>query len=68
MLTDEVHFKTLGLCFYLPCLDEVTVVDMRTLSFAVPPQEVLPPHAIHAEYTLIEPVRAGRNARRVYSH
>ena len=30
----------LGLCFYMPCLDEVTVVDMRTLSFAVPPQEV----------------------------
>lgn len=30
-----------GLCFYLPCLDEVTVVDMRTLSFAVPPQEIL---------------------------
>ena len=30
-----------GLCFYLPCLDEIKVVDMRTLSFEVPPQEVL---------------------------
>ena len=30
-----------GLCFYVPCLDEMTVVDMRTLSFVVPPQEAL---------------------------
>ena len=42
---------TIGLCFYLPCLDEVTVVDMRTLSFAVPPQEVHPPHAISSNLT-----------------
>ena len=30
-----------GLCFHLPCLDQIRVVDMRTLSFAVPPQEAL---------------------------
>ncbi|XP_072015288.1 band 7 protein AGAP004871-like [Amphiura filiformis] len=30
-----------GLFFYLPCLDEIKVVDLRTISFDVPPQEVL---------------------------
>ncbi|XP_077527987.1 band 7 protein AGAP004871-like [Haemaphysalis longicornis] len=30
-----------GLFFILPCLDEFRVVDMRTLTFDVPPQEVL---------------------------
>ena len=29
-----------GLFFYLPCLDEIKVVDLRTISFDVPPQEV----------------------------
>ena len=30
----------LGMCFHIPCMDEVYVVDMRTISFDVPPQEV----------------------------
>ncbi|XP_072031159.1 band 7 protein AGAP004871-like [Amphiura filiformis] len=30
-----------GLFFILPCLDEIKVVDQRTISFDVPPQEVL---------------------------
>ncbi|XP_038067507.1 stomatin-like [Patiria miniata] len=30
-----------GLFFILPCIDEIRVVDLRTLSFDVPPQEVL---------------------------
>ena len=30
-----------GLFFFLPCVDEVQVVDMRTVSFDVPPQEIL---------------------------
>ena len=29
-----------GLFTYLPCVDEIHVVDMRTISFDVPPQEV----------------------------
>ena len=29
-----------GLFFFLPCVDEIHVVDMRTVSFDVPPQEV----------------------------
>merc|ERR1719166_337142 len=30
-----------GLFFIIPCIDECRVVDMRTVSFDVPPQEVL---------------------------
>jgi len=30
-----------GLFFILPCIDEFKVVDLRTLSFDVPPQEIL---------------------------
>lgn len=30
-----------GLFFILPCLDEIRVVDQRTVSFDVPPQEIL---------------------------
>ena len=29
-----------GLFFILPCLDSVNVVDLRTVTFDVPPQEV----------------------------
>ncbi|XP_038067506.1 stomatin-like [Patiria miniata] len=30
-----------GLFFVIPCIDEIQVIDLRTLSFDVPPQEVL---------------------------
>ena len=30
-----------GLFFILPCIDKITVVDMRTRTFDVPPQEIL---------------------------
>lgn len=30
-----------GLFFILPCLDDIRVVDQRTISFDVPPQEIL---------------------------
>ena len=30
-----------GMCFILPCIDTVHLVDIRTVSFDVPPQEVL---------------------------
>ncbi|XP_033630592.1 stomatin-4-like [Asterias rubens] len=30
-----------GLFFIIPCIDDVQVVDLRTLSFDVPPQEIL---------------------------
>jgi erythrocyte band 7 integral membrane protein len=30
-----------GMCFILPCIDTLHVIDMRTVSFDVPPQEVL---------------------------
>ena len=29
-----------GLFFIIPCIDEFRVIDLRTLSFDVPPQEV----------------------------
>lgn len=30
-----------GVCFVLPCIDTIHLVDIRTVSFDVPPQEVL---------------------------
>jgi len=30
-----------GLFFILPCIDDITRVDMRTVSFDIPPQEIL---------------------------
>ncbi len=30
-----------GLFFVLPCVDSISVVDLRTVSFNVPPQEIL---------------------------
>lgn len=30
-----------GMCFILPCIDTIHLVDIRTVSFDVPPQEVL---------------------------
>lgn len=30
-----------GMCFILPCIDTLHLIDMRTVSFDVPPQEVL---------------------------
>ena len=30
-----------GIFFILPCVDNFTKVDLRTVSFAVPPQEIL---------------------------
>ena len=30
-----------GLFFVLPCIDSISVVDLRTVSFNVPPQEIL---------------------------
>merc|ERR1712012_529173 len=30
-----------GLFFIIPCIDDISVVDLRTVSFDVPPQEIL---------------------------
>ena len=30
-----------GMCFILPCIDTIHLVDIRTVSFDVPPQEIL---------------------------
>jgi len=30
-----------GLFFIIPCIDQISVVDLRTVSFDVPPQEIL---------------------------
>ena len=30
-----------GLFFVLPCMDEIQRVDLRTVSFDIPPQEIL---------------------------
>ena len=38
-LIDSIAFYTSGLFFIIPCVDDYRVVDMRTVSFDVPPQE-----------------------------
>ena len=38
--------KLLGLFFILPCMDDVKVVDLRTVTFDVPPQEVFLMHTL----------------------
>ena len=30
-----------GLFFILPCIDNLVIVDLRTITFDVPPQEIL---------------------------
>ena len=30
-----------GLFFIIPCMDQIIVTDLRTVSFDVPPQEIL---------------------------
>ncbi len=30
-----------GLFFIIPCMDQIVVTDLRTISFDVPPQEIL---------------------------
>ena len=30
-----------GLVFYVPCMDNIVVTDLRTVTFDVPPQEIL---------------------------
>ena len=36
----HLSFKITGLFFIVPCMDTVKVVDLRTVTFDVPPQEV----------------------------
>ncbi len=38
---DRLAARGPGLFFVIPCLDDITVVDLRTVAFCVPPQEVL---------------------------
>jgi hypothetical protein len=35
-----VFFSYAGVFFFLPCIDKYDIVDLRTVSFDVPPQEV----------------------------
>ena len=37
-------FSFVGLFFIIPCMDSYTKVDLRTVSFDVPPQEVSQNH------------------------
>jgi erythrocyte band 7 integral membrane protein len=37
----NIFFKGPGLFFILPCIDNLVTVDLRTITFDVPPQEIL---------------------------
>ena len=39
----SLHYQGPGLFFIMPCIDTYKKVDLRTVSFDVPPQEVLAP-------------------------
>lgn len=34
------HFVLTGIFFIIPCIESYTKIDLRTVSFDVPPQEV----------------------------
>ena len=39
-----------GLFFVLPCMDEIQRVDLRTVSFDIPPQEILTKDSVTVKY------------------
>ena len=43
--TRPEHVQGPGIFFLLPCVDSYQCVDLRTVSFDVPPQEVSPEHS-----------------------
>ncbi|CAF0899510.1 unnamed protein product [Brachionus calyciflorus] len=53
-----------GLFFILPCVDEITTIDLRTITFDVPPQEILTKDSVTVTvdavvyYRIFDPVRS----------
>lgn len=53
-----------GVFFVLPCIDDFRTVDLRTVSFDVPPQEVLTKDSVTVSvdavvyYRISDPLRA----------
>lgn len=39
-LQAQVLYSVSGLFFILPCMDNIKVIDLRTITYDVPPQEV----------------------------
>jgi len=62
-----------GILFYLPCIDKFSKVDLRTVSFDVPPQEILTKDSVTVSvdavvyYKIINPIIAVNNVSD-YSH
>ena len=56
-----------GLFFVLPCMDEIQTVDLRTVSFDIPPQEILTKDSVTVAvdavvyYKVFDPVAAVTN-------
>lgn len=44
-----------GIFFIIPCIDTYCKVDLRTVSFDVPPQEVSAGHQTHAGHSTATP-------------
>lgn len=53
-----------GLFFVLPCVDEITRIDLRTITFDVPPQEILTKDSVTITvdavvyYRIFDPVKS----------
>ena len=45
-----------GLFFIIPCIDEIKVVDLRTITFDVPPQEILTKDSVTVQGTYFSQV------------
>ncbi|UJR21689.1 hypothetical protein I4U23_024766 [Adineta vaga] len=56
-----------GMCFILPCVDTIHLVDIRTVSFDVPPQEILTRDSVTVAvdavvyYRIFNPIRSISN-------
>lgn len=61
-----------GLFFVLPCIDSCVVVDLRTISFDVPPQEILTRDSVTISvdavcyWKIVDPAAAVKNIANVH--
>ena len=56
----SLHLSRLGMFFILPCIDAFITVDLRTVSFDVPPQKVSAVCVLYMYLSLIKPEHSRR--------
>lgn len=53
----SAHATGPGVFFLLPCVDTHKKIDMRVMSFDVPPQEILSKDSVTGAYSLTSPLK-----------